>query len=437
MSWINNFKNRGDKKVYHDVESSNNKDPFSDVGFNQTETYTGGIAPVTISMDETFGETSSKRSRSWQSKKADQPVAMFVDQEGTELPKERKPPKKVGNGDIAGDISDLDFCCIKDGAIECLGFDKVVVCSGEGEGEPEAQVKRTRSRSLSWSKKNKNQDTQMISPAKSHDESTAGTRDSQQLDTIRGMGPIADRNETKGLSHYFQRCMPDSTSKQEPARNRLRMILLLVGIALLALIGGIVGFTLSRQRSKVSDNSNNVAKTTTDTASSTDTNQSDVSSPTTSPATSDQGKNNQITTGSGHRDVESQLKNLLDLTTSSTWERQGSPQGMALQWIAHEDTAGLSLGTTASAEEIKERFAAAALYFATYGPEKWNDKLGFLSDSSICDWNIDGVEESLGIFCGEDGRVSQIRIGKKPDDGRRKKTGHYLSVRRRCSKSVS
>eukprot|EP00535_Pseudo-nitzschia_heimii_P002220 CAMPEP_0197186746 /NCGR_PEP_ID=MMETSP1423-20130617/14504_1 /TAXON_ID=476441 /ORGANISM="Pseudo-nitzschia heimii, Strain UNC1101" /LENGTH=787 /DNA_ID=CAMNT_0042638139 /DNA_START=122 /DNA_END=2486 /DNA_ORIENTATION=+ len=380
-SWLNNFRNNGAKKVYHDVESSHDKDPFSDVGFygngeNQTENYTGGIAPVTISLNENDG-ISSNRPRSWESKKKDKPMAMFVDQEGQELPQERSPPRKVGNGDIAGEISDLDFCCIKDGAIECLGFDKVVVCSGEDEEVNEAPVKKSRSRSASWGKKNKNkgsEETQVLNPTKSHDESTAGTRDSHQLDTIRGMGPIADRDEKKGLSHYFSLCSPDATSKQDPARNRRRTLLLLIGIALLALISGIVGFTLSRQSSK--------------------------------------GKNatNQITTGSGHRDIESQLKNLLDLTPSSVWDSQGSPQSMAMQWIAYEDTAGLSLGTTASAEEIKERFAAAALYFATYGPEKWKAKLGFLGGNSICDWNTDGVEESFGIFCGQDGRVSQIRI---------------------------
>jgi hypothetical protein len=62
-------------------------------------------------------------------------------------------------------------------------------------------------------------------------------------------------------------------------------------------------------------------------------------------------------------------------------------------------------------DEIKERFAAATLYFATNGPEKWNAPLGFLGENSICSWNNDGVEESNGIFC-QDGRVNEINIGK-------------------------
>ena len=103
-----------------------------------------------------------------------------------------------------------------------------------------------------------------------------------------------------------------------------------------------------------------------------------------------------------------EIRNLLTLTPSSDWETEGSPQHLALKWIVDEDPLAVSLE---SDDEIRERFAAATLYFATNGPEKWNESLGFLGNNSICSWNIDGVEESNGIFC-QDGRVNQINIGK-------------------------
>ena len=103
-----------------------------------------------------------------------------------------------------------------------------------------------------------------------------------------------------------------------------------------------------------------------------------------------------------------EIRNLLTLTPSSDLETEGSPQHLALKWIVDEDPLAISLE---SDDAIRERFAAATLHFATNGPEKWNESLGFLSNNSICSWNIDSVEESNGIFC-QDGRVNQINVGK-------------------------
>lgn len=61
-----------------------------------------------------------------------------------------------------------------------------------------------------------------------------------------------------------------------------------------------------------------------------------------------------------------------------------------------------------SDEDIQERFAAATLFFGTNG-EEWKSSLGFLEKDSICDWNVEGTKEELGIFC-VDGRVTKINI---------------------------
>lgn len=106
-------------------------------------------------------------------------------------------------------------------------------------------------------------------------------------------------------------------------------------------------------------------------------------------------------------DKEAEIKSLLDLTPSTAWETEGSPQNMALEWLIYEDPVALSLESN---EQIKERFAAATLYFATDG-EEWKSSLGFLGENSICQWNIEGVKETIGIFC-MNGRVIEINIGK-------------------------
>ena len=118
---------------------------------------------------------------------------------------------------------------------------------------------------------------------------------------------------------------------------------------------------------------------------------------------------NKITYGHGGNTArEKELFSILDLTSTSDWETPGSPQNQALYWLANDDRVALSLDND---EEIKERFAAATLYFATDGPESWKTSLGFLGANSICNWNDDNGEGLNGIFC-QDGRVNEINIGK-------------------------
>jgi hypothetical protein len=243
-SWFKGSSSATDKtakessKRYENLELAQDKDPFGDVGFFSKGT------PVTTSADETANETAQPK-RSWKERK---PMAMFVDQEG-----EAPPPKTIGSGDLIGFPSDLDFCCLQDGAIDCLGADtKVVVCEGQDNIDVIYTEKRKFFQGKARSNDNKDADTNE-------------TGNSQQLDNIREMGAIRDKKEGKGMAYYLSQCMPDKNSapekESEPekkssfvtsSKKRLRILLLTLTLAVAALIAGIVVFTLRRQN-KVSN----------------------------------------------------------------------------------------------------------------------------------------------------------------------------------------
>ena len=103
--------------------------------------------------------------------------------------------------------------------------------------------------------------------------------------------------------------------------------------------------------------------------------------------------------------TEDQIKVVLDKTPPSAWDDKWSPQSLALEWLVYVDKTALFME---SEEDIQERFAAATLFFGTNG-EEWKSSLGFLEKDSICDWNVEGTKEDLGIFC-VDGRVTKINI---------------------------
>ncbi len=105
--------------------------------------------------------------------------------------------------------------------------------------------------------------------------------------------------------------------------------------------------------------------------------------------------------------TEAEIKSILDHTPDSAWETEGSPQLMALEWLIYKDPLALKMD---SDEEIQERFAAATLYYGTNG-EEWKKPMGFLGESSICEWNMETNNDPIGIFC-RDGRVVEINIGK-------------------------
>jgi hypothetical protein len=225
-----------ESKRYKNLESAQDKDPFGDVGF-----YSKG-APVTTSADDTNEAAQPKRS--WKQR---MPMILFVDQEG-----ESPPPKTIGSGDLVGFPSDLDFCCLQDGAIDCLGAGtKIVLC--EGEDDVEYTLKKN-SQGKAQSNDNDDDDDmekiRSICPVNSADTNETGY--SQQLDSIREMGPIRDRKEGKGITYYLSQCAPEKSSYVTTSKKRLRIVLMTLALAVTALIAGIVLLTL-RQQNKVSD----------------------------------------------------------------------------------------------------------------------------------------------------------------------------------------
>jgi hypothetical protein len=87
-----------------------------------------------------------------------------------------------------------------------------------------------------------------------------------------------------------------------------------------------------------------------------------------------------------------------------------SPAFQAYDWMLRSD----SFSTTETSSEIlKERFVVSLLYFST-GGGTWNEKYNFLSEQSICAWNISDEKNELGIGIGCDtaSRVKQIILGK-------------------------
>ena len=268
---------KGKSKSQQDLDAgtSNGNDPFSDVGFfrngtTTTETYTGGVAPVTITVDENDEALQEspplKSKRSWKQRK---PMAFFVDQNGKDLTddEDNQQRKRVGSGDLVGAKKDLDFCCIQDGAIDCFfgSNNKLVLCSGEDEGGQSKQhsykkysnnASRRTSRSTT-DEQDDNDDIEKIRnicPIPGGDENTTATAISnQELDAIRCMGPIADQNESKSCVHYLDKCAPKPSTEKATgmSKKRFRIVLAMSTFALLALIAGVVAVALRKQTNKV------------------------------------------------------------------------------------------------------------------------------------------------------------------------------------------
>jgi len=93
----------------------------------------------------------------------------------------------------------------------------------------------------------------------------------------------------------------------------------------------------------------------------------------------------------------------------------GTAAHSAFDWLITLDPK--HLGKDSSDRDIRQRYIAAVIYFATQG-QYWqargrhrnlqNMKMlyGFLSGDDVCDWNF----EETGIFCNEDGNIEIIRF---------------------------
>ena len=108
---------------------------------------------------------------------------------------------------------------------------------------------------------------------------------------------------------------------------------------------------------------------------------------------------------------------LAPISGEEAFANTSSPQYEALEWIANEDTNSTNL----SASMITERYVLALLYFATGGPD-WFVNVGFLSSTSVCDWNeastgnattsTDDDTLNFGVRCNGIGSVVEISLGE-------------------------
>ena len=96
----------------------------------------------------------------------------------------------------------------------------------------------------------------------------------------------------------------------------------------------------------------------------------------------------------------------------------GTPARRALQWLTAKDP--MNLHKNATEKDIRQRYIAAVIYYATQRQSRGNRRLrhrnlqtdqklmGFFSARDVCDWN----ENKVGIFCDGDGNIVTVSLRK-------------------------
>jgi hypothetical protein len=82
-----------------------------------------------------------------------------------------------------------------------------------------------------------------------------------------------------------------------------------------------------------------------------------------------------------------------------------SPQHLAAQWLAHQDSAKLAIPYDRDTREhlgFVERYALAVFYYATGGPD-WTRQLNFLGKEHVCTWYqaFDVISDDYDLFEGD------------------------------------
>jgi hypothetical protein len=104
------------------------------------------------------------------------------------------------------------------------------------------------------------------------------------------------------------------------------------------------------------------------------------------------------------------LQSILEPISGDALYEAGSPQYKALNWLANEDPAGLSVEETSS-ETIENRYVAAVLYYAFDGGDL--QQYNFLSESDVCTWKKDGLDGlEYGIACDSSDNIVSLRLRK-------------------------
>ena len=81
-----------------------------------------------------------------------------------------------------------------------------------------------------------------------------------------------------------------------------------------------------------------------------------------------------------------------------------SPQYRAHQWLLYEDSLGLAPASGASRERVIQRYALAAFYYATEGPQKWKSNSWMEGDECSENWD--------GVGCTDDGIIHVLSLSK-------------------------
>lgn len=103
--------------------------------------------------------------------------------------------------------------------------------------------------------------------------------------------------------------------------------------------------------------------------------------------------------------TQSELSSILDL------ESEGTPQNKALNWLANDDPAFV---TVAESSRIIRRYILALFYFVFDGPN-WQNQYFFLTGDHECRWHDEWDKEKnmfAGVTCDQDHNIIYMDFGK-------------------------
>lgn len=103
---------------------------------------------------------------------------------------------------------------------------------------------------------------------------------------------------------------------------------------------------------------------------------------------------------------------LKEISDEALLSDKSSPQFAAMEWLAYNDPANLTVENEPVAV-LQERYFGALLWFAL-GGEYWNNGYSFLTAMNVCNWNIQqsSGEYPDGISCSSNGLINIVNLGK-------------------------
>jgi hypothetical protein len=98
---------------------------------------------------------------------------------------------------------------------------------------------------------------------------------------------------------------------------------------------------------------------------------------------------------------------LIDLSGDTLFD-ETTPKFETLFWLVLEDPANLDLINLPD-DDLRERYVSALFYFIMDG-DGWENGYGFLSSTTVCEWNDEST--GMGVFCDENDSVREIAMSK-------------------------